>query len=71
MIVVDPLFELRPKVFDRVQIGTIWGPINHWYALICEPIHDFVGFMDRRVILHEPHPWLPRSRDLVVEYGEI
>ncbi len=71
MVVVDPLFQLRPEVFNWIQIRTIGRLIHQWYVLIFKPFLDFFGCMDRGVILHEIHTRLSYSRQLVVENGKI
>jgi hypothetical protein len=70
-MLTNPLFECRPKVFNWVQIRTIRWPIKHYYTLICEPILDLFSCMDSGIILHESHPWLIGSRDLVAKNSEI
>jgi hypothetical protein len=70
-MLIDPLFESRLKVFNRVQIRTIEWPFKYWYALIFKPFLNLFSCVDTGIILHERHTRLPRSRDLFAENREI
>jgi hypothetical protein len=43
IMLMDPLFELCPKVFNWIQIGTIWWPFELQYTLILKPFLTFLA----------------------------
>jgi hypothetical protein len=71
IVLMDPLLEDGPKVFNWVQIGTVRRPFYQRYALIFELFLNYLGCMDFSVILHENPARFPYPRHLVVEYSDI
>jgi hypothetical protein len=70
-MLMDPLFESRPKVFNGVQIRTLRRPFKYRYAIIFDPFWDLFSCVGTGVILHERHTRLSCSRDLFAENREI
>jgi hypothetical protein len=71
IVLMDPLLESCPEVFDWIQIRAVRWPFHYWYALIFKLFLDLLNCMDTGIILHERHAWLPRLRDLFAKNGEI
>jgi hypothetical protein len=50
---VDHAFELISGMFDWVEIGRVWRPVNGWNSHFPQSIVDNMCRMSRSVVLYE------------------
>lgn len=58
-------------MFDWVQIGGIWGLINHVYTVFPEPFLNLIYSMDRDVILYKNETVIPVIEEPLLENFNI